>query len=266
MAQTNFVPPYSFDEYSRRLAEHFIMKRENGIVEVRFHTNGSEVLWSMEVHRALWQMFQAIGQDPENEVMILTGTGDSWIMNRDMDSYRDNPAGAFDVWYRDSTKLVESLLWSVDIPVIAAVNGPGFHTEFGLLCDLTIAAEDAVFFEPHFSIGLAPGDGQFLTYQALMGVKRAAHVMYLRDQGITAAEALEWGLVGEVHPRERLLPRAREMAEQLMKQPRTVRRLTTQLARRPLRRAVQDDFGMHIGHETFGVLEAPRSLSHFEDD
>ncbi|HOO21771.1 MAG TPA: enoyl-CoA hydratase/isomerase family protein [Kiritimatiellia bacterium] len=266
MAQTNFVPPYSFDEYSKRFAEHFIMERTNGVIEVRFHTKGSEVLWSMELHRALWQMFHTIGQDPENEVMILTGTGDNWIQKRDMESYHENPAGTYDIWYRDSTKLIESILWSVDIPTIAAINGPGFHTEFGLLCDLTIAAEEAVFFEPHFSIGVAPGDGQFLTYQALMGVKRASHVMYLRDEGISAAEALEWGLVGEVLPKERLMPRAREMAAQLMKQPRTVRRLTTQLARRPLRRAVQDDLGTHIAHEIFGVHETPRSLSHFEDD
>jgi enoyl-CoA hydratase/carnithine racemase len=45
-----------------------------------------------------------------------------------------------------------------------------------------------------------------------MGIKRADHVMYPRDQGITAAEALDWGLVGEVHPRTNLMPRAREMA------------------------------------------------------
>jgi enoyl-CoA hydratase/carnithine racemase len=97
------------------------------------------------------QMFHAVGQEPESEVMIFTGTGNLWINERDMDSYRDNPAGTYDIWYRDSVKLIESLLWSFDIPTIAAINGPGFHTEFGLLCDLTIAADDAVFFEPHFS-------------------------------------------------------------------------------------------------------------------
>ncbi|WBX83777.1 enoyl-CoA hydratase/isomerase family protein [Sphingosinicella microcystinivorans] len=264
MSQTSFVPHYTLAEYGQRLAEHFIMERSEGVLEVRFHTNGAEVLWSMELHRALSQMFQAVGQDPENEVLILSGTGDLWINKRDMESYHAHSAVSYDIWYRDSTKLVENLLWAVDIPTIAAINGPGFHTEFGLLCDLTIAAEDAIFFEPHFSVGVAPGDGQFLVYQTLMGLKRANHVMYLQDQGITAAEALQWGLVGEVHPREKLMPRAREIAAQLMRQPRTVRRLTTQIARRPLRRAIQNDFGMHLAHELFGVHESPRSLSHFE--
>jgi enoyl-CoA hydratase/carnithine racemase len=197
--------------------------------------------------------------------MILTGTGDSWINNRDLASYRAHESATYDIWYRDSAKLLESLLWSVDIPTIAAINGPGFHTEFGLLCDLTIASDQAIFFEPHFSIGVVPGDGQFLVYQNLLGLKRANHVMYLRKEGITATEALDWGLIGEIRPRDKLLERAREMAAQLMEQPRTVRRLTTQVARRPWRRAIQLDFGMHLAHELFGVRESPRSLSHFEE-
>jgi enoyl-CoA hydratase/carnithine racemase len=240
------------------------MERNAGVIEVRFHTGGLEALWSLELHRALSQMFQAVGQDPENEVMILSGTGKSWINSRDLESYRSVEKPNYDMWYLDSAKLIENLLWSVDIPAIAAINGPGFHTEFGLICDLTIASDDAVFYEPHFSIGVAPGDGQFLVYQQLLGVKRANHAMYLRNEGINAAQALEWGMIGEVLPREELLPRAREMAGRLMKQPRTVRRLTTQIARRPWRRAFQADFGMHLTHELFGVHESPRSLSHFE--
>ncbi|USI77629.1 enoyl-CoA hydratase/isomerase family protein [Sphingopyxis sp. USTB-05] len=266
MSQTNFVPHIPLDQYGAVFAEHFAMTRRDGVIEVRFHTGGDEALWSMELHRAISQMFQAVGQDADNEVMIITGTGDLWINKRDMESYRQHPTGTYDIWYRDSVKLIENLLWSVDIPTIAAINGPGFHTEFGLLCDLTIAAEEAIFFEPHFHVGVAPGDGQFLVYQALMGPKRANHVMYIRDEGIFASEALDWGLVGEVLPRERLLDRAHEMAAQIMRQPRTVRRLTTQIARRPLRQIVQRDLGMHLSHELFGVHETPRSLRHFDQD
>lgn len=266
MPLTSFPPHIPLADYQARFAEHFVMERHDGILEVRFHTQGGEAVWSVELHRALSQMFQAIGQDPENEVMILTGTGDTWLMKRDIESF-SNPDIAkpdYDVWYRDGSKLIENLLWAVDIPTISVINGPGSHTEFGLLCDLTIAAEDAKFFEPHFFLGVVPGDGNFLVYQELLGIKRANHIMYLRETGITAAEALEWGMVGEVLPRPQLMARARQIAEQIMRQPRTIRRLTTQVVKRPWRRTAQDDLGMHLAHEMFGGNLAPRPVSRFK--
>ena len=263
MSKTSFVPWIALEEYRERFSEHFVMERKDGVIEVRFHTNGGEAFWGLELHRALSQMFQAVGQDRENEVMIITGTGDQWLTKRDHESMAQVVAPDYDVWYADMTKLIENLLWCVDIPTIAAINGPGFHTEFGLLCDLTIAADDARFFEPHFALGVVPGDGQFLVYQELLGLKRANHAMYLRTDGLSAAEALEWGLVGELQPREALMPRARAMAAKIMEQPRTIRRLTTQVARRPWRRLVQSDFSTHIATEVFGGNVSPRALSNF---
>lgn len=265
MPQTNYAPHVELSEYGERLSEHFIMERNGGVLEVRFHTNGAEGVWSFEMHRAIGQMFQAIGQDPENEILILTGSGSNWLMKRDLESFSapDVQKPNYDSWYVDGSKLIESLLWSVDIPSIAAINGPGSHTEFGLLCDLTIAAEDARFFEPHFFLGVVPGDGQFLVYQQLLGLKRANHAMYLRETGLSAAEALDWGLVGEVHPRDDLLPRAREIAATIMRQPRVIRRLTTQITKRPWRRIVQDDFAMHLATEAFAGNLSPRPIENF---
>lgn len=264
MSKTSFVPWVPFAEYRERFAGHFVMERTDGVLEVRFHTDGHEALWSLELHRALSQLFQAIGQDPENELMIITGTGDSWLTKRDTDSMAQVLKPDYDVWYLDCTKLIENLLWCIDIPTIAAINGPGFHTEFGLLCDLTIAADDTCFFEPHFALGVVPGDGQFLVYQQLLGLKRANHTMYLRTDGLSAGEALDWGLIGETRPREELLPRAREIADKVMQQPRVIRRLTSQVAKRPWRRLVQADFGVHLATELFGGNVSPRPLSNFE--
>lgn len=264
MSKTSFVPHIPLEEYRARFAEHFVMERTDGVLEVRFHTEGGEAYWSLELHRAIGQMFQVIGQDPENELLILTGTGDNWLMKRDAESMATTIKPDLDIWYRDGTKLLENLLWSVDIPSIAIINGPGFHTEFGLLCDLTIAADDARFFEPHFLLGVVPGDGKFLVFQQLLGLKRANHAMYLREDGLSAAEALEWGLVGEVLPRDQLLSRARQIAQQIMRQPRAIRRLTTQIVKRPWRRAFQADFQMHIATEDFGGNLSPRPMHNFE--
>jgi enoyl-CoA hydratase/carnithine racemase len=149
--------------------------------------------------------------------------------------------------------LLEAFVFNIDIPTIACINGPGFHTEFALLCDITLCADHAVLFDPHFGdLGAVPGDGQGLTFQELMGLKRAAYYLYTSDK-IDAQTAREIGLVNEVLPLDRLLPRAWEIAEKIMKKPRTARRLTSAVLRRPWKRLLVQDLGFHLGHELLGI-------------
>lgn len=260
MSMTRYVPHEPLESYNARFHEHFVFERHDGILEVRMHTQGQAVRWNFELHRALHQMFTTVGADPDNELIILTGTGDHWIDGHDMESF-DAVEGSdevfrevsYDTWYVDGTSLLESLLWNIHVPVIAVINGPGFHTEFGLLADLTIAADDAQFFENHFFIGLVPGDGQFLVYQQLLGLKRANYAMYIRDDGIGAVEALELGLVNEILPRDQLMDRARALAAKIMEQPRLVRRLTSTLARQPWKRLLTNDFSAQFSAELWAA-------------
>jgi len=259
----SFVADEPFEKYSQRFAEHFVMTRTDGVIEVRMHENGGTPRWSYELHRAWPQMFAAVGADRENELLILSGTGDRWLAQ----GFNDESFGigheefrrrCYDIWYVDGTKLQENQLWSVDIPVIGVINGPGHHLEIALLADLTICAEDVRFMEAHIPLGMVPGDGQFLVYQELLGMKRANYLA-LANGGIDAEEALRLGLVNEVMPREALLPRARELAADIMKSSRVVRRLTTQLARRRWKRLFTDDFNMHFGFELFASTVSEHS-------
>ncbi len=89
-----------------------------------------------------------------------------------------------------------------------------------------------------------------------MGLKRAAYYLYTSDK-IDAQTAREIGLVNEVLPLDRLLPRAWEIAEKIMKKPRTVRRLTSGVLRRPWKRLLVQDLGFHFGaraarHPSYG--------------
>lgn len=260
MPNPRLVPHEPFDSYRERFSEHFVLTRSDGVLEARFHTQGKATVWSMELHQAIPQLFVTIGADPENEVVILTGTGEHWILGYDTESWsavEGDPetwrASNYDHWYLDGTRMQEALLWNIDVPVIAAINGPGIHTEFGLMCDLTIASEEARFWDRHFRIGLVPGDGQFLVFQELLGIKRANYEMYVNSDGIAADRALELGLVNEVMPRGELLPRARELAAKLMEQDRIVRRLTTSVARRRWRRLLTDDLQAHFASEMYAV-------------
>ncbi len=255
----SFVAEEAYESYRERFSEHFKMTRREGILEVRMHHENQTPKWSMELHQALGQMFHAVGADRKNEVLILTGTGDFWLNEIDNESYEKQVGSegvfkqsSYDTWYLDGTKMLERILWEIDIPIISAINGPGFHMDIALLADLTICSDNTIFMDPHMAIGLVPGDGQFLIFQQLLGLKRAAALAYLLE-GIGAPEAQRLGIVNEVHPRDLLLPRAWEMAELIMKSPRIVRRLTTQVVRRPWKRLFTDDFKEHFAHEMYAA-------------
>ena len=127
------------------------------------------------------------------------------------------------------------------------------------MCDITLCAEDAVIFDLHYDIGSVPGDGIHSCFQELLGVKRAAYAL-LTGQAIDAQLALEYGMVNEVLPREELIPRAYKIAEHILSQPRTTRRLTTQIVRRPWKKRIVDDLDGGFGIQMFGHLAKGRAI------
>jgi enoyl-CoA hydratase/carnithine racemase len=252
-----FVSRPRFEDYREKYATYFKLERQNGILQVQMHTKGGPVMYGLPIHNAWSQLWLDIGNDPDNEVLIFSGSGDKWIAGFDPDfatqSLDEMPADAFyDQIYSDATKLLEAFIFNIDIPTIACINGSGLHTEFALLCDITLCAEHAELFDPHFKFNLVPGDGQGLTFQELMGVKRAAYFLYTSDK-ITAQMAKEMGLVNEVVPLDRLRPRAWEIAEKIMQKPRSIRRLTSAVLRRQWKRRLVEDLGFHIAHELLGM-------------
>ena len=261
---SSFVSRPRFEEYRNEFADFFKMERRDGILQVQMHTNGGAVVYGLPLHNAWSQLWMTIGNDPENEVLIFGGSGDKWIAALDPEMSRrpfsDMPPDEFyDHIYADATKLLEAFIFNIDIPTIACINGPGLHTEFALLCDITLCAEHTELFDPHFQFNLVPGDGQGLTFQELMGLKRAAYYLYTSDK-IDARTAKELGLVNEVLPLEQLLPRAQEIAGKIMRKPRSIRRMTSAVVRRQWKRRLVQDLGFHVSHELLGMYLSKPSL------
>ena len=144
---------------------------------------------------------------------------------------------AYEYAYKDGKINVSSLVNDLEIPTIGVLNGPGFHTEICLMCDLTICADDAIIYDLHYDIGSVPGDGIHSCFTELLGVKRAAYAL-LTGQAIDAKTALEYGMVNEIVPREKLIERAYQIADHIMTQPRITRRMTTQIVRRAWRQRI----------------------------
>lgn len=249
-----------FAEYSMKFRDFFAMRRRDGIIELRVHSDGGPYFQTFASHNAWGQAWHEVGNDPENQVLILTGTGEHWFdAPRSGQAHFDRTVRDTAKLYEDAQKLLENFVFGVDMPTIAAVNGPGPHTEVALACDITLCTEDASFVDPHFLMSTAPGDGQGLTFQELMGTKRAAYHLYT-GRPVDARQALEYGMVSEIVPRERLLDRAWELAEMIMRRPPGARRMTHAIASRPWKRRVVQDFGFQLyGQEAAVFLDGARA-------
>src|SRR5258706_13957065 len=192
----------TFAEYKDKYS-HVKMERKDGVLLLQLHSNGKSLMWG-PVKTEVAYMLADVGQDPENRVIILTGTGESLI-----DGVETNPNVAPvkpSVWAHnwshksmpEGKKLIMNHL-DVQAPMIAAVNGPAtVHAEMALLCDIVLATPEATFQDaPHFRIGVLPGDGVHVIWPLLLGMNRARYFL-LTGQTISADEALRLGLVNEI--------------------------------------------------------------------
>ncbi len=251
---THWVAPITFDECREKYKEHVVLEKRDGVVLVRMHTAGGPCKFSLEWHAAMPMLWRDLGADPTNEVLILTGTGDSWMADVDLGStttfelLRDS----YDHYTHDATMLLEGYLYNIDIPTITAFNGPGMHTEIGFLSDIVICADHASFLDGHFPANMAPGDGQTYVFMKRLGITKAALMAYT-GQALNARTALQLGLVAEVWPKDKLLGRAWELAELIMKRPRSVRRFTHMIVSRPWKQLLHEHLGYGIGHELMGI-------------
>lgn len=264
MSLSPFVPTPDFNEYKERFKQFYKMeRRDDGVILIQAHTNGGPIQLSVENHRSLGQMLKTVGADPKNEIMILTGSGDEFMMDADPEGFKleeeDLAYWAYEYAYKDGRINVSSLVNDLEIPTIGVLNGPGFHTEICLMCDLTICSEDAIIYDLHYDIGSVPGDGIHSCFQELLGVKRAAYAL-LTGQTIDAKTALEYGMVNEVVPRDKLVQRAWQLADHIMSQPRTTRRMTTQIVRRPWRRQITDSLDGGFAIQMFAHLAKKKGV------
>ncbi len=264
MSLQDFIVTPKFEEYKERFKDHYkLERRSDGVILAQAHTLGGSVQLSVQNHRSLGLLFKAVGADPENEVMIFTGSGKDFMMEADPEGFQlerqDNAYWAYEYAYKDGRINVSSLINDLEIPTIGIINGCGFHSEICLMCDLTLMAEDAVIYDLHYDIGSVPGDGIHSCFEELLGVKRAAYAL-LTGEAIDAKTALEYGMVNEILPKDQLIERAYKIADHIMTQPRTTRRLTTQIVRRPWRQRISDDLDGGFGIQMFGHLAKDKAV------
>jgi enoyl-CoA hydratase/carnithine racemase len=127
-----------------------------------------------------------------------------------------------------------------------------------MLADIVLASEDAVFQDStHFPHGIVPGDGVQVVWPLIFGTNRGRYYL-LTGKKITAQEGQELGLVAEVLPREKLLPRAWELAEDLAKRPLLTLRYSRLLFTEPIKRHMRDLLGYGMALEGLGFVDVAK--------
>ena len=242
-----------FDSY-RDKYENVRMKREDGILEVALHTRGGPLVFNGYVHEALVRAFRDIGDDRDNHVVILTGTGDEFCAQLSPEGFDFFTPTGYDKILREGVKVLENIL-DIQVPMIAAINGAAtVHSEYALLCDIVVAAEGAYFQDaPHPAFGIVPGDGLHIVWPEVIGEIRGRYFL-LSGQKLSAAQAREYGAVNEVVSREGLLPRCWELARHLKKQSPLTLRYTRMALSTRFRRRLQE--GLSYGLALEGISAA----------
>jgi enoyl-CoA hydratase/carnithine racemase len=248
----------SFDSYKDKY--RFVrFERNDGVLELSIHRDGGPAQWSAYpggIHDELGQAFYDVGRDRENRVVIITGTGDEFLVDSDWTG-PDPDFGTFGWWdriYKEGKDLLMNLL-DIEVPVIGAINGPAFiHAEIPVMSDIVIAADHTVFADKaHVPSGAVPGDGVHIWWQMVLGPNRGRHFLLTGDE-ITVQEAKALGFVAEILPRERLMDRAREIARGLAAKPTGMLRGSRNAFVQHIKRRMLDDLGFGLSLEGFGVV------------
>jgi enoyl-CoA hydratase/carnithine racemase len=236
-----------------------LTRSPEGVLEVVLHTDGGTLLFNGHVHEELVELFHSIGQDADNRVVILTGAGEAFIDRIDADGFDFFTPRGFDKIYREGKKILANLI-DIPVPVIAALNGPTtVHSEYALLCDIVIATPDTIFQDkPHFAFGIVPGDGIHSLWPEVIGSIRG-RTFVLTQQIIGAEEAKTLGVISEIVPRERLLPRAREIAGRIAKLPPLTISYTRVALTQKLRRIVDESVGYGLALEGISAADVART-------
>ncbi len=205
-------------------------------------------------------------------VLVLSAEGSAFSAGGNVKDMKDKrgifgggPAGTRR-GYIEGIQKVPKALYTLDIPSIAAVQGPaiGAGCDMALYCDLVIASTNAKFGETFINVGIIPGDGGAWILPRKVGLQRAAELIFT-GRIVEGAEAAEIGLALECVEPEELMPRVMSLAETIAARPPVTARMLKSLLRQSLSSGLFDFLDncaalQAICHSTDDHLEAVTAM------
>ncbi len=161
-------------------------------------------------------VIRQIEHDKKVKAAVITGEGDKFIIGADVNKVQEIETFEEGVRVTRRAHEILDLVWYLEKPVIAAINGACFGggLELAMACHIRIAAESAQLALPEIMLGIIPAFGGTQRAPRLIGTGRALEMM-LTGRFVSAEEAEKWGLVNRVVPNGRVLEEALDLAKQV---------------------------------------------------
>lgn len=217
--------------------EPVVCDMEDGIAVVTLNRpQARNPISDTEVVDALVGALQRLGADPRARVIVLTGAGPAFSSGGNVKTMLGD-GGLADPLpsntranYRNGIQRIPLAFERLDLPIIAAVNGPavGAGCDLACMCDIRLAGESASFAASFVRLGLVPGDGGAWLLPRIVGYSRACEMAFT-GEAVGAKEALAIGLVSRVIADGDLLDAARSLARRIAANPGDAVRMTKRL-------------------------------------
>ena len=207
---------------------------------------------------------KSINEDRNVRCVILTGAGKAFSAGGNVKNMQ-NKSGNFSgssvglrERYRTGIHKIIKAIWNIEVPVIAAINGPaiGLGNDVACLADIRISSENAKFGVTFLKIGLIPGDGGAWLLPKIIGMSRASELLFSAKL-IDSQTAKQWGLISDYFKSEELINEANKLASLIVKQPPDALRMSKKLLRE----------GMGASFDNILEMSASmQALMHLTDD
>ncbi|MDD2046702.1 enoyl-CoA hydratase [Pseudomonas putida] len=209
------------------MTDLIIRDLNNGLLTLTFNRPDKLNALNSSMYSQLGELLQAAGEDPQVEVIIVTGGAQCFSAGNDLKDFLDNPPVDMDSPVFRLMRIVMAL----DKPLIAAVSGAaiGIGTTLLLHCDQVLVSRTAKLRMPFVPLGLCPEFGSSLLLPRLLGHARAARLL-LCNELLSGEQAVQWGLANELHEDgEQCLSAARQLAQRLQSLPQEALRISKRL-------------------------------------
>jgi 2-(1,2-epoxy-1,2-dihydrophenyl)acetyl-CoA isomerase len=200
------------------MSESILTQQYGNILEITLNRPGVYNALDLETIKLLGERLSSAATDRAVHGVLITGKGKAFCSGGDLKSVSQQAEDAGSVLYRLAPffHLAITEIRRMDKPVVAAINGiaAGGGFSLALACDFRVMGQSIVLRQSYTSSGLSMDGGGSFALPRLVGLARAMEIMAF-DQPISAAQALEWGLVTKVVPDPDVLPDALAMLERL---------------------------------------------------
>ena len=239
------------------MSKSVLYEQDDRIVKITLNRPDTRNALSGDIIEGLVEYIQKADKDKNVGCVILTGAGKSFSSGGNLQEIKDMTTkdqmtqAQLEDWYRFGIQKIPLTMNSIDVPVIAAVNGHaiGAGNDLCTMCDIRIAGEDAKFSESFLRIGIIPGDGGSWFLPKIIGLARA-NEMILTCDVLDANKALDWGLVSKVVPNENLIVEAQQLAKKIADQPPEASRRAKRLLRMSQNVPLQDALEMAASQQS----------------